>query len=62
MKVTEKRFLNLHNTISPISPTGLSNGKHSNGDKSDKLLMVRLSIQIQKTLSMVLGNLNESKR
>ena len=46
MKVTEKRFLNLHNSISPISPTGKSsssaNGVTANG-KSDKLLMVSIT-------------------
>lgn len=44
MKVTEKRFLNIHNSIGPLSPqqngTRKLNGSHNGNEKAEKLLMV----------------------
>jgi hypothetical protein len=43
MKVTEKRFLNIHNSIGPLSPqngTRKLNGTHNGNEKAEKLLMV----------------------
>ena len=39
MKVTDKKFLNVHQTISPLSVTSVSASKDAASEKSEKVLV-----------------------